>query len=80
MRFSETYKMDQEIEYFKARSNMYKFTLDNYDGTLKLDLDEINVINIENESTFWKVPKLAHNLDNIVHKPGIYTVEDMVPL
>ncbi len=59
---------------------MYKFTLENYDGSVRLDLDEINMVNIENEATFYKVPKLAHNLDICVHKPGIYTAEDMSAL
>lgn len=32
-----------------------------------LDLDDINIVNISNEATFHKVPRLAHNLDVIVY-------------
>ena len=42
-----------------------------------MSLDDINIINIENEETFHKVPKLAHNLDKIVLKPGIYSMDAM---
>ena len=42
-----------------------------------MNLDEINIINIENEDTFYRVPKLAHHLDHLVHRPGIYHLDDI---
>jgi len=48
----------EKINYF----NFNKIYMD----TLPLYLDDVNIVNIENENTFHKVPKLAHHLDIIV--------------
>jgi len=37
-----------------------------YMDAVPLYLDDVNIINIENEKTFHKVPKLEHHLEHIV--------------
>lgn len=45
---------------------MHRFIFDIPMNTLKLNLDDINILNIENEETFHRTPQLAHNLDIIL--------------
>lgn len=40
-------------------------------------LDDINIINIDNEETFDRVPVLQHKLDVVVQNPGIYTMDQI---
>ena len=43
----------------------------------KIDLDNINIIDIENSETFHRTPILQHNLDIIVKNPGIYKMSEI---
>jgi hypothetical protein len=61
----------------KEKRIQSKYTFSNISNSINVSLDDINIINIENEETFHKVPKLAHNLDKIVLKPGIYSMDAM---
>jgi hypothetical protein len=80
-RFIETYKTEGDDFYFNIRKDLHKYTFENQTkSAITLNLNEINVINIENEETFHKVPTLAHNLDIIVNKPGIYPMEEIAKL
>ena len=63
--------------YYKMKKEIYKYTFDFSPELHTLNLDDINVINIENEETFHRVPKLTHNLDCVVQKPGIYTMNEI---
>ena len=66
-RFFETSKLtEREDSYSSLRGQMHRFILDIPSNTLKLNLDEINVINIENEETFHRTPKLAHSLELVL--------------
>ena len=62
--------------FLKERKQLHKFTFDEPINAIKLNLDELNNIEIENEETFYRVPRLQHELDIIVHKPGIYSVDE----
>lgn len=63
--------------FIRERKELHKFTFDEPQESVRLNLDDINYIEIENPETFHRVPRLEHALDAIVHKPGIYTMEEM---
>ena len=79
-RFVENLKLESngqmEDLFLKERKQLHKFTFDEPINAIKLNLDELNNIEIENEETFYRVPRLQHELDIIVHKPGIYSVDE----
>eukprot|EP01017_Pseudomicrothorax_dubius_P050461 TRINITY_DN9566_c0_g1_i2.p1 TRINITY_DN9566_c0_g1~~TRINITY_DN9566_c0_g1_i2.p1 ORF type:complete len:630 (-),score=137.85 TRINITY_DN9566_c0_g1_i2:37-1926(-) len=62
------------------RDEIYKFTLSTPAPSIKLNLDDVNVINIETGFSTDKIPKLYHHLDHIVHRPGIYPIDSFLPL
>lgn len=66
--------------YFRVKSEKNRFTFDYVTDFKTLDLDELNILNIENLETFHRVPKLQHNLDRLVHRPGIYTMKEVAKL
>lgn len=66
--------------YQRMKKEIYKFSFDYIPDLQTLNLDDINVINIENEETFHRVPQLAHNLDHVVQTPGIYSIEEISKL
>lgn len=79
-RLAENYKYESGTEdlYSKLKRDQYKFVMDQPQNDAEpLYLDDLNIINIENEATFHRVPKLAHGLENIVLKPGIYSLQEM---
>lgn len=44
-------------------------------------MSDLNIVDIENESTFHKTPKLAHNLDFILNHPGrVFSMEEVAKL
>lgn len=50
-------------------------------NSIPFDLSNLNIVNIENESLLNKlVPELAHGLENIVFRPGIYTMDEMAKI
>lgn len=61
----------------KEKRTLSKYTFSNQYNSINVNLDDINIINIENEETFHKVPELAHHLEKIVLKPGIYSMDAM---
>jgi hypothetical protein len=63
--------------FLKERKELHKFTFDEPVDGIRVNMDDLNNIEIENEETFYRVPKLEHNLDSIVHKPGIYFVDEL---
>ena len=77
-RMLETMKYESgEDFYYKMKKEIYKYTFDFIPDLQTLNLDDLNVINIENEETFYRVPKLTHSLDCVVQKPGIYTLDEV---
>ena len=45
-----------------------------------LDFSENNQINIEDTETFHRIPRLAHHLEQVVHRPGIYHIDEIAKL
>ena len=43
----------------------------------KIDFSHLNCLRIQDESQWDKIPRLTHNLDQIVEQPGIYKIEDL---
>lgn len=79
-RFADFSKLEGEDTFLSLRNELYKFTFDNTMKSVDVNLNDINIVNIENEETFHKIPKLAHNLDVILRKPGVYPIESVIPL
>lgn len=80
-RMLETMKYDSADEFLqKMKKDLHKYTLDYSPDLTTLNLDDLNVINIENEETFYRVPKLAHHLDLVVQTPGIYRMSEISKL
>jgi len=80
-RMMETMKYEATDDFYqKIKKEIYKYTFDYIPDLTSLNLDDLNVINIENEETFHRVPQLAHNLDHVVQTPGIYTIDEISKL
>lgn len=79
-RFMDMSKLEGEDTFLSLRNELYKFTFDYTLKSIDVNLNDINIVNIENEETFHKIPKLAHNLDVILRKPGVYPIESLIPL
>ncbi len=43
-------------------------------------MSENNYINIEDTDSFKKIPRLAHNLEEMVHQRGVYFIDDIAKL
>lgn len=80
-RMLEMMKYESNDEHIsKMKSERNRFTFDYITDLNTLNLDELNILNIENMDTFYRVPKLQHNLDQLVHRPGIYTMQEVSKL
>jgi len=79
-RFIDISKLGGEDTFLNLRNELYKFTFDSTMHSVKVNLDDVNIVNIENDETFHRTPKLAHNLDVILRRPGIYPIESLLPL
>ncbi|KAL4427251.1 hypothetical protein ABPG74_011487 [Tetrahymena malaccensis] len=86
-RFAETLKIESaespkegEVEEIKEKRQSSRFIFNSSFNSIQIPLDDVNIINIENEQTFHRVPKLMHNLDQVVYKPGLYKLEDIAQL
>ena len=64
----------------KLKRDQNKFLFDGMVDSERLYLDDLNIIHIENESTFHRVPKLTHGLEHVVRKPGLYSIEQIAKL
>lgn len=62
------------------KKNINKYTFHSFYNSISISLDDVNIINIENEQTFHRVPKLAHHLEHIVYKPGLYSMDSIATL
>jgi len=67
---------------FQARGkpDKYRFTFEMPQNVVKLNMLDMNIVEIENEETLSRLPHLHHHLDKITEKPGIYTMEEMAKL
>jgi hypothetical protein len=80
---SARYERDNALEdnFTKLKKEQNKFLFDGMvENSERLYLDDLNIIHIENESTFHRVPKLMHGLENVVKKPGLYSLEQIAKL
>ncbi|KRX00122.1 hypothetical protein PPERSA_10621 [Pseudocohnilembus persalinus] len=84
-RFIKALKLEEQKQSDKflkgERQDNYKFIFERPVTTQKLDLSDLNIVEIENLQTFHKTPKLAHNLNMILKQPGnVFPVEEMMKL
>ena len=79
-RFNELNQLDTDDSVLTLRNELYRFVFDYSMRSIKINMDDVNIINIENEETFHRIPKLAHNLEAILRKPGIYPIEPFLPM
>lgn len=62
----------------KVNNDNYKIYFENpLEDSIDLNLDNLNIVNIENMDQFHKIPVLQHNLEIVVEKPGLYTLEEL---
>ena len=57
-----------------------KYILDAPQDVITIDMSENNYINIEDTDSFKKIPRLAHNLEEMVHQRGEYFIDDIAKL
>ncbi|EGR34709.1 mitochondrial mRNA processing protein, putative [Ichthyophthirius multifiliis] len=69
-----------EQEQKEIKKEFSKYIFNSAYNAIQLSLDDCNIINIENESTFHRVPKLQHELENVVHYPGIYFMDEIAKI
>ena len=78
LRYERDGLLEENLAKLKREQN--KFLFDGMVECERLYLDDLNIIHIENESTFHRVPKLTHGLENVVRKPGLYSIEQIAKL
>ena len=76
----QQYNQLEEDKMFGSQAEQYKIMYNRAYGSTFVNLDDVNIINIENTDTFDRTPQLAHNLNTVVHKPGIYPIDSLAPL